>query len=98
MKIVCNALSLIRNKYGVSVWGVTVDTDSYVMKCFDKPEYRREIDNYQLLNPLGVPTLKVIANTDCSIVIEDIERSEYRLGTFQVPTDHPRQQYPARYR
>ena len=51
------------------------------MKCFDKREYRREIANYQLLNSLGVPTLKIIAHTDCSIVMEDIERSAYRLGT-----------------
>ena len=41
MKIAHNALSLIRNKDGVSVWRVTVDTDSYVMKCFDKIEHRR---------------------------------------------------------
>ena len=74
------SLSLIRDKDGVSVWRVITDTDSYVVKCFDKPEYRREIANYELLNSLGVPTLKVIAHSDCSIVIEDIERSEYRLG------------------
>jgi predicted nucleotidyltransferase len=81
MNIVFNYLSLIRNKDGVSVWRVTADTDSYVMKCFDKPEYRREIANYQLLNSLGIPTLKMIAHTDCSLVMEDIERSAYRLGT-----------------
>ena len=54
------------------------------MKCFDKPEYCREIANYQLLNSLGVPTLKMIVHTDCSFVTEDIERSAYRLG---VPED-----------
>jgi len=51
------------------------------MKCFDKTEYRREISNHQLLNSLGIPTLKMIAHTDCSLVMEDIERSAYRLGT-----------------
>ncbi|MDD4495404.1 MAG: ElyC/SanA/YdcF family protein, partial [Eubacteriales bacterium] len=81
MNIAFNELSLIRDKDGVSVWRVIIDTDSYVMKCFDKPEYRREITNYQLLNSLGVPTLKMIALTGCSLVMEDIERSEYRLGT-----------------
>ena len=87
MNIVYNVLSLIRNKDGVSVWRVTADADSYVMKCFDKPEYRREIANYQLLKSLDVPTLKVIAHTDCSIVIEDIERSKYRLGTTDDMND-----------
>ncbi|MCL1803730.1 MAG: phosphotransferase [Eubacteriaceae bacterium] len=83
MNIAFNNLSLIRDKDGISVWRVTADDDSYVMKCFDRPEYRREIANYQLLNTLCVPTLKMIAHTDCSIVIEDIERSTYRLGTME---------------
>ncbi|MCL2814411.1 MAG: phosphotransferase [Oscillospiraceae bacterium] len=87
MNIAFDGLSLIRDKDGVSVWRVTTETDSYVMKCFDKQEYRREIANYQLLNSFGVPTLKMIAHTDCSLVIEDIERSEYRLGTPEDMND-----------
>ena len=87
MDIGFNSLSLIRDKDGVSVWRVTAANGSYVMKCFDKPEYRREITNYQLLNSLGVPTLKAIAHTDCSIVIEDIESSDYRLGTQEDMND-----------
>ena len=87
MNIAFSDLSLIRNKDGVSVWRVTTDIDSYVMKCFDKPEYRREIANYQLLNSLSVPTLKMIAHTDCSLLIEDIERSDYRLGTSEDMND-----------
>jgi hypothetical protein len=87
MNIAYNNLTLIRDKDGVSVWRVTANADSYVMKCFDKTEYRREIANYQLLNSLGVPTLKMIAYTDCSLVIEDIERSAYRLGTQEDMND-----------
>jgi len=87
MNIVINELSLINDKDGVSVWRVTTETNSYVMKCFDKPEYRREIANYQLLNSLGVPTLKMITHTDCSLVIEDIECSFYRLGTKEDMND-----------
>jgi len=83
MNITCDALSLIRDKDGVSVWRVMTGDGSVVMKCFDKPEYRREISNYQLLNSLGVPTLKMIDHTDCSLVMEDIERSAYRLGTME---------------
>lgn len=87
MGIPYNSLALIRNKDGVSVWRVTTIDDSYVMKCFDKPEYRREITNYQLLKSLGISTLRVIAQTDCSLVIEDIERSDYRLGTADDMND-----------
>jgi len=74
------SLSLIRNKDGVAVWRVATGNTSYVMKCFDNAEYRREIENYQTLISLGVPTLKVIAHTNCSILLEDIEQSIYRLG------------------
>ena len=87
MNIVWINLTLIRDKDGVSVWRVTADAESYVMKCFDKPEYRREITNYQLLQSLGVPTLRVIACASCSLVIEDIERSDYRLGTSDDMND-----------
>ena len=87
MNIVFNNLSLIRDKDGVSVWRVTTDAGSYVMKCFDKPEYRREIANYQLLDSLGIPTLKMVAHTDCSLLLEDIERSTYRLGTPEDMND-----------
>ncbi|HHT95547.1 MAG TPA: phosphotransferase [Clostridiaceae bacterium] len=80
-------LSLIRNKDGVSVWRVMTADNSYVMKCFDKPEYRREVSNYQLLKSLGVPTLRVIAQTDCSLLLEDIENSDYRLGTADDMND-----------
>lgn len=81
MKIAYTNLSLIRDKDGIAVWRVTNDNDSFVMKCFDKPEYRREIESYRLLNSIGVPTLKVVAYTDCALVLEDIERGPYRLGT-----------------
>ena len=87
MNIAFTDLSLIRDKDGISVWRVTTETDIHIMKCFDKPEYRREIPNYHLLNKLGVPTLKLIAHTDCSLVIEDIERSAYRLGTSEDMND-----------
>lgn len=87
MGISFTSLALIRNKDGISVWRVTTTDDSYVMKCFDKPEYRREITNYQILSSLGIPTLKVIAYTDCSLLIEDIENSAYRIGTAEDIND-----------
>jgi len=62
---------------------VMTDDGSCVMKCFEKPEYRREIANYQLLNSIGVPTLTMIAHMNRSLVLEDIENSVYRLGTME---------------
>ena len=81
MNISHTALSLLGDKDGVSVWRINSKNNSYIMKCFEKAEYRREITNYRMLISLEIPTLKVIANTDCSIVLEDIEQSSYRLGT-----------------
>lgn len=83
MGISYKALTLIRQKDGVVVWRVTADTTSYVMKCFIKGEYRREITNYQILTSLGIPTLKIIAYTESSLLMEDIEHSSYRLGTIE---------------
>lgn len=87
MKIAYNKISLIRNKDGISVWRIITYNDSYVMKCFDKPEYRREIDNYQVLKSIDVPTLRIIAYTESSLVMEDIDGSNYRLGTIEDIND-----------
>ncbi|MCL2378947.1 MAG: DUF4111 domain-containing protein [Defluviitaleaceae bacterium] len=83
MNIGQSSLSLIQDKDGVSVWRVNAGNKSYVMKCFDKAEYRREIANYQTLISLGIPTLEVIAHTGCSILLEDIDKGKYRLGIAQ---------------
>ena len=80
-------LTLIRQKDGVDVWRVTTDTTSYVMKCFIKKEYRREIANYEILTLLGIPILKIIAYTECSLLLEDVEHSYYRLGTIEDIND-----------
>lgn len=87
MNIAYDSLILIRNKDGVSVWRVITNDGSVVMKCFDKMEYRREIANYQLLYSLGIPTLRFIAHTNCSFIMEDIECSKYRLATIEDVSD-----------
>lgn len=83
----CKAISLIREKDGVSVWRIATGDDSVVLKCFENSEYRREITNYLLLKSLGIPTLKMIAHTDSSLLMEDIETSNYRLGTSDDMND-----------
>lgn len=81
MNIDYDSINLIRSKDGVHVCRVKSKNKSYVLKYFEKPEYRREIKNYLLLQKLGIPTIPIIAYTDKSILMEDIEKSEkYRLG------------------
>jgi hypothetical protein len=73
-------LTEMQYKDGVSLWRVKDGERSLVLKCFDTEDYRREIGNYQILASLGVPTLSVAAHTSASLLLEDINRSEYRLG------------------
>ena len=77
----CDAPQVLQDKDGVTTARVTCDGASYVLKCFEKDEYRREIDNYRLLQSLQIPTMQVIASTDAALLLEDIDRSPvWRLG------------------
>lgn len=54
---------------------------NYVIKYFEKEEFRREIVNYQLLTKLNIPTIKLYHFNNSSIILEDINESkQYRLG------------------
>ena len=81
------SLSLIQHKDGIYVWRVAAGNVSYIMKHFENVEYRREIENYKTLISLGVPTLNVVAHTSCSILLQDIEDSMYRLGKPEDMSD-----------
>lgn len=75
-------LNEIRNKAGVHLYRVNYRGASFVLKYFLNKDDTREILNYSILNDLGVPTIKVIAKTGASLLLEDINHSEiYRLGT-----------------
>ena len=80
MNIPYRSIEPIRSKDGVTVARVLSDV-SYVLKYFEKREFCREIENYRILAELGVPTLKIIAATDCALLMEDIAASPvFRLG------------------
>lgn len=81
MNIEADGLAMIRSKDGVTVWRVSSLERSCILKCFAKVEYRREILNYQMLQDLDIPTLKVFGATDRSFLMEDVEQSIWRLGT-----------------
>lgn len=73
--------SILQDKDGVIVARMIVNGQSYVLKCFRNDGFKREIENYQRLSSLHIPTIRVITVTDSAILLEDINRSPvYRLG------------------
>lgn len=75
-------VSLIRETNGTTVARVPSGENSFVLKYFDDPDFRRETGIYKILNELGIKTIKIFASTDRAILMEDICQSElWRLGT-----------------
>ena len=75
-------INLIQNKDGVIVARVQSGEESYIIKYFQNKEFKREIKNYQLLDTLNIPTVKVFDFTDSAILMEDISQSDtFRLAT-----------------
>ncbi|HBL50174.1 MAG TPA: hypothetical protein DDZ65_08020 [Firmicutes bacterium] len=71
----------IREKAGISVYRVESEAQHYVLKVFENPEDRREIENYKILNSLCIPTLPMLKHTSCALLLPDVESNpEYRLG------------------
>lgn len=86
--IACDSFSILQDKDGVTVARIVSGEKSYVVKCFQKDEHKREMENYRILESLGVPTIRVIASTDSALLLEDIDRSPtYRLGIGEDMSD-----------
>ena len=86
--IVCDSFSILQDKDGVTVARIVSGEKSYVVKCFQKDEHKRELENYRLLASLSIPTIRVIASTDSALLLEDIDRSiSYRLGIEEDMSD-----------
>ena len=86
--IVCDGFSILQDKDGVTVARIASNERSYVVKCFQKDEHKRELENYRLLASLSIPTIRVIASTDSALLLEDIDRSiSYRLGIKEDMSD-----------
>lgn len=86
--IACESISILQNKDGVTVARIISDKKSYVVKCFQKDEYKRELKNYRILASLDIPTIRVIASTDSALLLEDIDcSSTYRLGIEEDLSD-----------
>lgn len=82
MGIAYTQLEPMREKDGVLLARVRGgDGGPSVLKCFAKAEYRREIANYRLLQDLGIRTLRILAETETALLLEDVAESEtLRLG------------------
>lgn len=81
LNITWQNVTVLQDKDGVTVARAASGGETYVVKCFQNADYRREIQNYQILSALGVPTIGIIASTDAALLLEDIDRSPiYRLG------------------
>lgn len=82
LNIPYSTINLIQNKDGVIVARVQCDAKSYIIKYFQNEEFKREIENYQLLDALNIPTVKVFGFTDSAILMEDVSQSDiFRLAT-----------------
>ena len=86
--IACDSFSILQDKDGVTVARIVSGEKSYVVKCFQKDEHKREMDNYRLLVSLGIPTIRVIASTDSALLLEDMDCSlTCRLGIEEDMSD-----------
>ena len=72
MGFACDRAELIREKDGVTVARLYTKEKSAVIKTFAPGTSCREVENYCLLNALGVQTLQVLAACHNGIIIEDM--------------------------
>lgn len=82
MGYACDRIELIREKDGVTVARLYSKDKSAILKTFAPGISCREVENYRMLQSLGVPTLNVYAACDNGIIIEDMssEKCFYRLA------------------
>ena len=80
--------TVLQDKDGVTMLRLEYFDRSYVLKYFEKPEFRRETELYRVLRKLGVPTVPVASSTDAALLLEDLAQSPvYRLGEEQDMAD-----------
>lgn len=72
MNIDYKSINILQEKDGVIVARINCENKSYVMKLFQRREFRREIGNYKILSSLNIPTLNFISSTDKALLIEDV--------------------------
>lgn len=72
---------MLQHKDGIMVARVYAGGHSWILKVYEKAEYRREIACYRLLNKMHVQTLHVIGYSDRALLLEDLQcSSTFRLA------------------
>ncbi len=86
--IKADSIENMREKDGIALLRIKCKNRSFVFKYFGNEEYRREIEVYDILHSLEVETVKIFAETEKAILMEDISASEkFRLGTKEDLSD-----------
>lgn len=81
MRISFDRIDLLQVKDGVVVARIQHKNFSFVLKYFQRDDFKREILNYRILQELQIPTLQVISFTESSLLLEDILCNQvYRMG------------------
>ena len=82
-------INKIRYKDGIFVGSVEIGNQKLVVKYFENPQHAVEIDNYKLLEKLGVPTPKIFHSSQNLLVMENLNFSpKYHLATAKDLKKH----------
>jgi len=79
---------VLSDKDGIKVIRVKTELGLGILKVFDNPEHRREIANYELLERLNIPHLRVLKQSSTALLLEDVQgSSKWRLGQAEDLAD-----------
>ncbi|MDE2890444.1 MAG: phosphotransferase [Gemmatimonadota bacterium] len=67
----------IRERHGNRLFRINLEGSPYILKEFGDPEAASEVWAYSLLEDLEVPTVRVIARTDDTLLLEDLDVSDH---------------------
>jgi hypothetical protein len=79
----------LREEHGHAVYRVVCGARSWVLKWFPEGGAAAEVENYALLERLGVPTLPVRARTPNALLLEDLAVSPNRRLASAVDATEP---------
>ena len=68
-------IDIVSERHGHAVWRLETAQRSYVLKWLGRGFGRVEVESYQLLQHLGVPTLPLYGSSAAALLLEDLERS-----------------------
>ena len=86
--IKADSFEKIREKDGIALIKIKSGEKSFVLKYFENVDFLREIRIYQILNEIGIETIKIAAATEKALLMEDISDSKtLRLGKEEDMSD-----------